>query len=65
MKCEEKFSEGLVCDECLSADIRKLREDETDELDCYCNNCKEPQYIVSTWWVEQPFNKIDGLKLAK
>ncbi len=65
MKCEEKFSEGLVCNECLSPDIRKLREDETDVMDCYCNNCKEPQYIVSECWTNQPFNKIDWLKLAK
>jgi hypothetical protein len=65
MKDSQKFSEGLVCNECLSNDIRKLRDDETDIIDCYCNNCKEPQHTVSTWWVEQPFNKIDWLKLAK
>jgi hypothetical protein len=66
MKCEEKrWGEGLLCDECLSPDIRKLREDEADVMDCYCNNCKEPQYVVSQWWVNQPFNKIDWSKLAK
>ena len=64
MKDTQKWGEGLLCDMCLSPDIRKLRDDETDVMDCYCNKCKEPQYVVSEWWVKQPFNNIDWLKLA-
>lgn len=39
-----------VCDFCTSDDI-KIIKDKTSEMQCYCNNCKEENYIVSSWWL--------------
>tara|TARA_R110002153_G_scaffold48643_2_gene137172 strand:+ start:51 stop:224 length:174 start_codon:yes stop_codon:yes gene_type:complete len=39
-----------LCDECLSANI-KIFKDKNKEMDCYCNECKSENYIISPWFI--------------
>ena len=41
---------NYVCNECTSEDIEIIKG--TNEMDCYCNNCKQKTYTVSLWWAE-------------
>ena len=43
---------NYVCDECTSDDIEIIK-DKSNEMDCYCNNCKQENYTVSLWWIER------------
>ena len=39
-----------LCNECASPDIRVFNEREGKEMQCYCYDCKDEQYMVSLWW---------------
>tara|TARA_R100000664_G_scaffold14926_1_gene23344 strand:- start:483 stop:647 length:165 start_codon:yes stop_codon:yes gene_type:complete len=41
-----------LCNECLSDDI-KINKDKQKEMSCFCNKCKEENYIVSSWWISR------------
>ena len=43
---------NYVCDCCGSDDIKRIKAKE-NELDCYCNNCKEYNYIVYSGWINK------------
>jgi hypothetical protein len=43
---------NYVCNECTSDDIEIIK-DKNKEMDCYCNDCKEEQYIVSSSWINK------------
>lgn len=47
-----KTMSNYVCDECTSDDIEIIK-DKSNEMDCYCNNCKKENYTVSLWWIER------------
>mgnify|MGYP003636359317 FL=1 len=44
-----------LCNECASSNINifKRSKREAKEMDCYCSDCKEEQYIVSSWWINR------------
>ena len=46
---------GWQCDNCLTTDIRVFSgaEREQKETDCFCNECRDEQYIVSAWWTDK------------
>ena len=46
------FGHDYVCDWCGSDDIKRIKAKE-NELDCYCNNCKEYNYIVYSGWINK------------
>lgn len=41
-----------LCNECASDDIQIIKDD-NKEMQCFCNDCKEEQYIVSSWWINK------------
>ncbi len=43
---------NYVCNECTSNNIEIIK-DASSEMDCYCNNCKQENYIVSSWWINR------------
>ena len=43
---------NYVCDVCTSDDIEIIK-DQCKEMDCYCNNCKQETYKVSSWWINK------------
>ena len=48
-----------LCSECASPDIHIFNDSERKdkEMDCYCNDCKEEQYILSfSWWINKESN---------
>tara|TARA_R110000803_G_C11806685_1_gene300130 strand:- start:47 stop:226 length:180 start_codon:yes stop_codon:yes gene_type:complete len=46
----KKELNNWLCDECLSDDI-KIIDDKDNEMNCYCNGCKQENYIVSAWYI--------------
>ena len=48
-----------LCGECASPDIYIFNDSErkNKEMDCYCNDCKEEQYIVSSWWLGEGYKR--------
>ena len=49
---------NYVCNECTSDDIEIIK-DKNNEMDCYCNNCKQETYTISLWWTNQYENEND------
>tara|TARA_R110000803_G_scaffold152618_1_gene217653 strand:+ start:284 stop:526 length:243 start_codon:yes stop_codon:yes gene_type:complete len=47
--------EGWLCDNCLSENIVIFTEDNRQEMDCYCYDCKDSNYIVSAWFARDRF----------
>jgi len=47
---------NYVCNECTSDDIEIIK-DKSNEMDCYCNNCKQENYTVSLWWTNKQENE--------
>ena len=51
---------NYVCNECTSDDIEIIK-DKDNEMDCYCNNCKQENYTVSLWWTNQQENEDETI----
>ena len=50
---------NYVCNECTSDDIEIIK-DKSNEMDCYCNNCKQENYTVSLWWTNKQENENES-----
>jgi len=53
---DEAYVSKWLCNECASPDIHIFNDfssylRKNAEMDCYCNDCKEEQYTVSSWWL--------------
>ena len=51
---------NYVCNECTSDDIEIIK-DKSNEMDCYCNNCKQENYTVSLWITNQQENEDESI----
>ena len=48
-----------LCDGCTSSNIKLIKstDENYQEMDCYCYDCKSENYIVSSWWINTYFKK--------